>query len=159
MSYDVSIDESLFEVYPEIKLGLMMFKADVKAPDDAFWNYMEALYDLPEAYCLNQPAMAVQGGKQNDCFSLADTADQNVIMETIKRAEDGKGWIVRMYECDNARTKTSLYWNRPVAAVEECNGLEEKQSELAFIPRENGGAEIPFVIKPFEIKTFRILEK
>ncbi len=41
MSYDVSIDESLFEVYPEIKLGLMMFKADVKAPDDAFWNYMD----------------------------------------------------------------------------------------------------------------------
>ena len=41
MSYDVSIDESLFKVYPEIKLGLMMFKADVKAPDDAFWNYMD----------------------------------------------------------------------------------------------------------------------
>ena len=41
MIYDVSIDKSLFEVYPEIRLGLMMFKADVKDPDDAFWNYMD----------------------------------------------------------------------------------------------------------------------
>ena len=41
MLYDVSIDKSLFEVYPEIRLGLMMFKADVKDPDDAFWNYMD----------------------------------------------------------------------------------------------------------------------
>ena len=41
MLYDVSIDKSLFEVYPEIRLGLMMFKADVKDPDDAFWNHMD----------------------------------------------------------------------------------------------------------------------
>ena len=41
MSYDVSIDKSLFEVYPEIRLGLMTFKADVKDADDAFWNYMD----------------------------------------------------------------------------------------------------------------------
>ena len=52
------------------------------------------------------------------------------MLETIKRAEDGDGWIARIYETDNARTKTALYWNRPVASVEECNGLEEKQAAL-----------------------------
>ena len=114
---------------------------------------------IPEAYCLNQPAMAVQGGRKGASFSLADTADQNVMLETIKQAEDGDGWIVRLYETDNARTRTSLYWNRPVASVEECNGLEEKQADAAFTAHLGGGAEIPFVIKPYEIKTFRIREK
>ena len=114
---------------------------------------------IPEAYCLNQPAYAVQGGEKGGCFSLADTADQNVMLETIKQAEDGDGWIVRLYETDNARTRTALYWNRPVASVEECNGLEEKEADAPFMALENGGAEIPFVIKPYEIKSFRIREK
>ena len=114
---------------------------------------------IPEAYCLNQPAHALRGGQAGNCFSLADTADQNVMLETIKRAEDGDGWIARIYETDNARTKSALYWNRPVASVEECNGLEEKQADVPFSTLENGGAEIPFVIKPYEIKSFRIREK
>ena len=114
---------------------------------------------IPEAYCLNQPAHALRGGKAGGCFSLADTADQNVMLETIKRAEDGDGWIARVYETDNARTKSALYWNRPVASVEECNGLEEKQADVPFTGLETGGAEIPFVIKPYQIKTFRIREK
>ena len=114
---------------------------------------------IPEAYCLNQPAMAVQGGRKGASFSLADTADQNVMLETIKQAEDGDGWIVRLYETDNARTQTCLYWNRPVAAVEACNGLEEKEETLSFRVTENGETEIPFTIKPYEIKTFRIREK
>ncbi len=111
---------------------------------------------IPEAYCLNQPSHSVRGGTAGDCFSLAHTADPNVMLETIKRAEDGDGWILRLYETDNARTRTALYWNRPVASVEECNGLEEKQGEQEFRIRRDGSAEIPFVIKPFEIKSFRI---
>ena len=114
---------------------------------------------IPAAYCLNQPAYAVKGGKENACFSLADTLDSNVMLETIKRAEDGDGFIARVYETDNARTKTSLFWGRPVQQVEECNGLEEKICDLPFEKTDQGGAEIPFVIKPYEIKSFRIREK
>ena len=101
----------------------------------------------------------MRGGQAGNSFSLADTADQNVMLETIKRAEDGDGWIARIYETDNARTKSALYWNRPVASVEECNGLEEKQADVPFNVLENGCAEIPFIIKPYQIKTFRIREK
>ena len=42
MRYDVTIDKELFSVYPEIRLGLLRFHADVKAPDDHFWEYMNA---------------------------------------------------------------------------------------------------------------------
>ena len=40
MKYDVKIDSRLLETYPEIRLGLIRFQADVKEPDVAFWNYM-----------------------------------------------------------------------------------------------------------------------
>ena len=114
---------------------------------------------IPEAYCLNQPAMAVHGGTPGSVFSLADTADANVMLETIKQAEDGNGWIVRVYETDNARTRTALYWNRPVRHVESCNGLEEKIQDLSFRDAGDGCTEIPFVIKPYEICSFRIMEE
>lgn len=40
MECKVIIDSSLFEVYPDIRLGLLQFRADVKQPDAAFWDYM-----------------------------------------------------------------------------------------------------------------------
>ncbi len=117
---------------------------------------------IQEAYCLNQPALAVRGGTAGARCSLADTSHANVMLETIKRAEDGDGWIVRLYETDNARTEATLYWARPVESVEECSCLEEKKADAAVLPAEGDPyhcAAIPFVIKPYEIKTFRIREK
>lgn len=40
MKYDVSIDKNLLKVYPEIRLGLLCFHADVQEPDDQFWPFM-----------------------------------------------------------------------------------------------------------------------
>ena len=41
MQYEVSIDRRLFDVYPEIRLGLLSFRAEIKAADEAFWTYMD----------------------------------------------------------------------------------------------------------------------
>jgi alpha-mannosidase len=109
---------------------------------------------VQEAYRLNQPALAMAGGEAGASWSLCSVNKANVIVETIKQAEDGDGWIVRMYECDNAKTPVRLQWNRPVASVEECNCIEERVGDAVC---ENG--EIRFAIKPYEIKCFRIREK
>ena len=109
---------------------------------------------VQEAYRLNQPALCVRGAGEAQTYSLAATEHPNVMLETVKRAEDGDGWIVRLYETDNARTASALRWSRPVSSVEECNCIEEPVAPAAC---ENG--RIPFVIKPYEIKTFRIREK
>ena len=117
---------------------------------------------IQEAYCLNQPALAVRGGQAGSAYSLADTSHANVMLETIKRAEDGDGWIVRLYETDNARTDAALYWARPVQSVEECNCIEEKVADAKALPVRDDPfhqAQIPLTIKPYEIKTFRIREK
>ncbi|NLO85541.1 MAG: alpha-mannosidase [Clostridiales bacterium] len=104
-----------------------------------------------EAYKLNQPAIAAMGGNASERFSLAKTAHANAMLETIKLAEDGDGYIARIYETDNARTQSHLTWNMPIASVEECNLVEEKMADVSFADNS-----IPFTIKPYEIKTFRI---
>lgn len=40
MKYEVSIDKALLNVYPEIRLGLICFHADVHTPDEQFWSFM-----------------------------------------------------------------------------------------------------------------------
>lgn len=107
-----------------------------------------------EGYRLNQPALSWRGGTAGDTFSLASTASPNAVLETIKRAEDGDGWIARLYECDNARTETALLWNRPIASVEACDCLERKKADLPF-----ADGRVPLTLKPYEIVTLRIREK
>lgn len=41
MKYDVKIDPQLFETYPQIRLGIMRFQADVKEASENFWAYMD----------------------------------------------------------------------------------------------------------------------
>lgn len=40
MRYNVSIDNGIKDVFHDISLGLIRFKADVKVSDDRFWKYM-----------------------------------------------------------------------------------------------------------------------
>ena len=107
---------------------------------------------VPQAFFLNQPALAVQGGKPGESFSLAGLDAPNVVLETIKRAEDGDGAIVRMYECENSLTNVTLDWNLPFHAAESCNCLEQPDGE----PVEVKDGKITFTVKPYEIKTIRI---
>lgn len=41
MGYEVKIDPRLLETYPDIRLGLMRFTAEVRESDRKFWTYME----------------------------------------------------------------------------------------------------------------------
>ncbi len=105
-----------------------------------------------EAFFLNQPALAVAGGCAGESFCLASVSAPNIVVETIKQAEDGDGIIVRMYESENALTEATLDWGMPVSSAESCNCLEQADGEPVSV--ENG--KIHFTIKPYEIKTLRI---
>lgn len=59
MKYEVNIDKLLFEAYPDIRLGLMRFEADVKPSDEQFWTYMDSEV-LPEVRA------AVEGREWSD---------------------------------------------------------------------------------------------
>src|SRR5690606_31777996 len=55
-----------------------------------------------QAYMLNVPLYSIAGGNVGDRKqSLIDVSADNVILETVKKAEDGQGIIIRMYEYEN----------------------------------------------------------
>lgn len=109
---------------------------------------------VEEAYKLNQPAYAVAGGIPGTTSSYASVNKSNVILETVKLAEDGNGVVLRLYESDNALTKAHISLEKiaSIVKIEECNLIEEKIADV-----EKSGDGFDFTIKPFEIKSFRLI--
>ena len=87
-----------------------------------------------------------------DAFSLFDVEKNNVILESVKLAEDGSGdLILRLYESRKAAVQTVLSTSLPVAKAWSCTMLEEKEEELMV---ENHSISLDF--RAFEIKTLRL---
>ncbi|MCI8919972.1 MAG: alpha-mannosidase, partial [Eubacterium sp.] len=105
-----------------------------------------------EAYYLNQPAIAVNGGEPGCSSCLATVDKANVVLETIKAAEDGSGTVFRMYETENAKTKAHLIVNRPFAKAYICNLLEETEQEAVV-----EGSRIEVLCRPYEVVTVKVV--
>ena len=105
-----------------------------------------------EALNLNVPAKAVAGAAEKDRMEFLSVDKRDVVLETVKKAEDGDGVIVRLYEVENARTKVTLHCAEAIASAEETD-LLENPIEGALDVKEN---EIELTIKPYEIRTIRI---
>jgi alpha-mannosidase len=86
-------------------------------------------------------------------FSLVQVEPSNVVVETVKRAEDSNGLVVRLYECANRRGPFSLKFPWPITSASEVNLLEE---EKAAVQVSGNGQTIKGFLKPFEIKTFLV---
>ncbi len=83
--------------------------------------------------------------------SFIQTECMHVVVETVKPAEDGDGLIVRLYEAHNQRGRGTLTFATSILSAQECNLLEEPINNVSY-----QGNTLPFQVRPFEIKTFRI---
>ena len=106
---------------------------------------------VAEAYKLNQPLLVQAQTEEKETYSFACVAHDNVIIETVKHAEDGNGTVIRMYESENAYTKTKLTVNTDFNKAYICNLLEETACEAAV-----AGKVIDVVLKPYEVVTVKI---
>ncbi len=105
---------------------------------------------LKEAYELNSPVLTAQGAAKPG--SLFTVSAPNIIVETVKPAEDGSGdLVVRLYEAARTTTRVELGVNLPVQRAALANMLEETEQELAF-----DGGKLALEFRPFEIKTIRL---
>lgn len=100
-------------------------------------------------YELNVPVTRTKGYAD---FSLLSIDKPNVVIETVKAAEDGSGdTIVRLYESKHASCTAELTLNMPVRHVYACNMLERELDEIAC---EEG--KVKLNLHGFEIKTLRL---
>ena len=103
-----------------------------------------------QGYELNVKPVVTDGTA--DTFSLFDVEKNNVILESVKLAEDGSGdLILRLYESKKAAVHTALFTTLPVAQAWSCTMLEEKETELVV---EDKSISLDF--RAFEIKTLRL---
>ncbi len=116
-----------------------------------YWNGSFGDCDVvKEAYELNSPVMIFPGAAgEKSIFSLDAN---NIIIETVKPAEDGsRDLILRLYESKRSLTNCLLSTSLPVQNVTETDMLERFQKSL---PVKKGKIILKF--RPFEIKTLRL---
>ena len=85
--------------------------------------------------------------------SWFQVAADNIVVETVKRAEDGRGLIVRLYEGNGAPTETILQCGFDLAEAELTNLIEEGAERLPIA----GSAKVRLGFRPFEIHTVRLV--
>ena len=110
---------------------------------------------IKNAYEINNPVIPIiknnSDGKLLSDFSFASTDKENVVIEVIKKSNDEKYFIIRLYECYNMRSKVSLSLFKKVLKAYDCDMVENIISNLDI--EDN---KIIFDIKPYEIKTIKI---
>ena len=107
---------------------------------------------VAEAYKLNQPLRAELQAGESGSFSYVSVDAPNVVIETVKKAEDGKGIVVRMYESENSYTKAKVKVAGEYGKAFVCNLLEEEEQEA---PVQAG--EIAVTLKPYEVVTLKLV--
>ena len=111
-----------------------------------------------EAYLLNDPIISYQSSvssKQSSVSSLQSLVScpsPNVVIETVKRAEDGDGIIVRLYESQRRRGQVQVKMGFAVESAWATNLLEENESALSV---ENDSIQLN--LKPYQIVTLRFI--
>lgn len=128
--------------------------------DKGIQNFTYALYAwngclaesgvVREAYDLNVPVTVVSGnGGEGSLFGVDA---ENVVIETVKPAEDGStDVIVRLYEAKRCATTCHLTTLLPIQAAEQTNLIEEEAGKLEVTDHT-----ITLDFHPFEIKTVRL---
>jgi alpha-mannosidase len=104
------------------------------------------------AACFNRPFVWTKG-EPGKILSrpLVAAAPSNVVIDTIKPAEDGEGFVVRFYESAGCAIKARLMFGISPKSIRRSNTLEDLIEPLAFT---SGGCDI--VLRPFQIMTLRI---
>jgi alpha-mannosidase len=105
---------------------------------------------VQEGYELNCPLVILPGDAgEASLFNLDAT---NIILETVKLAEDGSNDVIlRFYEAKCNLTHCTLSTSLSINKVSQTDMLEHYQTELSL---RDGKIELDF--RPFEIKTLRL---
>jgi alpha-mannosidase len=89
-----------------------------------------------------------------DCAgSFAGVDDPNLVLDTIKRAEDSDALVLRLYEAHGGRGRARIRLAPPIAAACRASLLEEDGE-----PLELDGGSIVLPYRPHEIVTVKVVQ-
>lgn len=122
--------------------GVHMFKYALLPHEGGF----SAETVVRPAYEFNQPPCAAP---EKEIPALLAFDQPNVVLEAIKAAEDGKGKIVRLYECEGCKANLNVRFGKK-CRVTVCDLLENSTGKAAEAD------SFAYCMQPFEILTLRI---
>ncbi len=109
-------------------------------------------------YELNIPLRYSLAAKGNGSWKASESflavESENIIVESVKKAEDTEEWIIRLYECSGARGHGSLRFAQSLASARKVNLLEETVSEADYADHE-----LRFAYTPYQVQTFAVTFK
>ncbi|HKI73718.1 MAG TPA: glycoside hydrolase family 38 C-terminal domain-containing protein, partial [Pseudomonadales bacterium] len=116
-------------------------------------NHVEAEV-VNRAYEFNVPARVFKatsrGGKRSPLESFIVSDSANVIIDTVKRAEDDRDVIVRLYEAGGIDAETVIRLSKAFTEVVEVDLMEQPVGEVSA-----AGQKLRLSFSPFEIKTLK----
>ncbi|MDR3707550.1 MAG: glycoside hydrolase family 38 C-terminal domain-containing protein [Capsulimonadaceae bacterium] len=108
---------------------------------------------IREAYQLNNPLRIVPAaaGSRELGVSLASVDADNIIIETVKRSEDGDAIVLRLYEAHGASARTTLSLGFDVHKAAIVDLMELNDQPLAVTDNS-----VALSLHPFEIVTVKV---
>ena len=108
------------------------------------------------AQSFNQPMFAKtvekQSGSLADKYSFVSCNCDNIIIDTVKKAENEDATVIRLYEYFDRRTKAELTFGANIKSAYLCDMLENNISEL-----EVNDKNIKLDISNFEVATVKVI--
>jgi alpha-mannosidase len=107
-----------------------------------------------EGYRIHLPARHAEAG--GTITPLVEVDRPGVVISAVKLADDGSGdVVVRLYEAEGARSRTTLTANFDLTTATACD-LLERPLAAAEPPAVSGAGGIELSLRPFEIVTLRL---
>ena len=105
-----------------------------------------------EAARFNRPVLWTRG----ECAGvlarpLVAAEPANVVIDTLKPAEDGDGWVVRLYEAHGATTTAMLRFGPAIQGVWVSDTLEDRGAAIDVVD-----GECELALTPWRILTLRV---
>ncbi|SFF17758.1 alpha-mannosidase [Paenibacillus algorifonticola] len=137
-------------------------------PHEGSWQQAQT---VRVAAGLNEPLRAIKANSASNTDTASDTvkeslgfehswidlASDQVILDTVKPAEDGSGIVLRLYEAAGGRSEAVIGLSGKLLAAgerfaaAEVNILEDRLADLTM-----SGGRLRLSFNPFEIKTIKI---
>ena len=110
---------------------------------------------VKEAYVFNNPLTAVaisaQDGSLPEAYSLVKADKENIIIETVKKAEDSDDIVIRLYDAFDRKTSVHLDFGFEFESAYICDMLENDEEKIS-----DGGNALNINVSNFEIVTIKL---